>query len=92
MLQDVVAAEALPGYRLWLRFEDGVTGELDFTTVAPFDGVFAPLADPAEFAKVKVNEEVGCVYWPNGADLCPDVLYSLVTTGERPDLTRGRAA
>jgi Protein of unknown function (DUF2442) len=92
MLKDIVAAKALPGHRLWLRFEDGVTGELVLTSVVPLDGVFAPLADAAEFAKVRVNEEVGCVYWPNGADLDPDVLYALITTGERPDLTRGRAA
>jgi len=35
--------------------------------------VFEPIRkDPAVFAKVRV--EGGTVVWPNGADLCPDVL------------------
>jgi hypothetical protein len=92
MLKDIVAVEALPDYRLRVRFEDGVEGEVDIGHMVPFDGVFAPLADPAEFNRVSVNHEIGTVVWPNGADLCPDVLYSLITTGELPDLTRGQAA
>ena len=35
--------------------------------------VFEPLrADPALFRQVRV--EAGTLAWPNGADLCPDVL------------------
>jgi hypothetical protein len=92
MLKDIVAVEALPGYRVRLRFEDGVEGEVDIGRMVPFDGVFAPLADPAEFSRVAVNHEIGTIVWPNGVDLCPDVLYSLITTGEFPDLTCGQAA
>ena len=86
MLKDIVAAEPLGGYRLRLRFEDGVEGELDVSRLISFDGVFAPLKDPVEFARVEVDPDLGTVVWPNGADLDPYVLYAEVTGtgGELP--------
>ncbi len=79
MLKDVVAAEAIGGYLLLLRFEDGVEGVVDMATHLSFRGVFAPLRDPSYFARVRVDAELGSVTWPNGADLDPDVLYGRVT-------------
>lgn len=79
MMVDVVEVRPLGGYRLYLRFEDGVEGEVDVTGIVPFEGVFAPLGDPARFAEVRVLAELGTVGWPNGADLDPDVLYAKVT-------------
>ncbi len=84
MLQDIVEAAPLEGYRLKLRFEDGATGTVDVSRCVQFSGVFAPLRDPAEFAKVKVDAELGTVCWPCGADLDPDVLYSIVTGAPVP--------
>jgi len=74
MLKDIVEVRVLDGYRLYLRFEDGVQGEVDLGTMIQFDGVFAPLKDRAHFEQVRVNPELGTVCWPNGADLDPDVL------------------
>jgi uncharacterized protein DUF2442 len=85
MLKDIVDVRHLGGYRLQLRFEDDATGEVDVSSLVQFRGVFAPLADVSEFAKVRVNPELGTIVWPNGADLDPDVLYSLVT-GQPIDL------
>lgn len=59
MLKDIVGAEALGGHRLRLRFEDGVEGEVDVSRLVSFEGVFEPLADPAEFARVQVDPELG---------------------------------
>jgi len=42
-------------------------------------GVFTPLQDIDYFAQVEVDLEAGTIVWPNGVDLCPDVLYSLVS-------------
>ena len=75
MLKDVIFATPLDGYRLLLRYEDGVEGVVDLGPVISFRGVFAPLKDPAYFSQVKVDAELGTVSWPNGADLDPDVLY-----------------
>lgn len=85
MLRDVVEVRPLGEYRLHLRFEDGVEGDLDLGDVIEFKGVFAPLRDAREFAQVRVHSELGTIVWPNGADLDPDVLYARIT-GKSIDL------
>jgi hypothetical protein len=76
MLKDIVEVRPLGGHRLYLRFEDGVAGELDFATRLRFEGIFAPLRDPAVFAQVRIHPELGTLAWRNGADLDPDVLHA----------------
>ncbi|HEU5106125.1 MAG TPA: DUF2442 domain-containing protein [Solirubrobacterales bacterium] len=66
------------GHRLQLRFKDGTSGELDLSNDG-WKGVFAPLADPAYFCRVELDEELGTIVWPNGADIAPETLYRLVT-------------
>lgn len=79
MLKDVEAVQPRAGYRLHVRFEDGVEGEVDISTFIPFDGVFAPLRKQREFDQVRLNPESGTIEWPCGADLDPVVLYSEVS-------------
>jgi hypothetical protein len=79
MLMDIVGAKALGDYRLHLRFEDGVEGVVDLAPHLSFQGVFEPLRDPAYFAQVRVDADLGTVAWPNRADLDPDVLYGRIT-------------
>jgi hypothetical protein len=81
MLADVVAVEVGEGHRIRVRFEDGHEGEVDIATVVPFSGIFAPLADPGFFRRVRVDPELGTVVWPNGADLAPDHLYERIQRG-----------
>lgn len=45
MLKDIVEVKAIGGYRLWLRFENGVEGEIDCEPLISFTGVFAPLRE-----------------------------------------------
>jgi hypothetical protein len=79
MLKDIVEVRPLAEYRLYLRFEDGVDGEVDVARLIDFSGVFGPLKERKEFARVRVDPELGTIVWPNGADLDPDVLYAEVT-------------
>lgn len=79
MLKDIIAAQTPGGYCLHLRFEDGVEGVVDLAAQLSFRGVFEPLKDPAYFAQVRVDPELGTVTWPNGAGLDPVVLYSCIT-------------
>lgn len=77
---DVVAVEPLDDFALRVTFEDGLTATVDISLViGDFDGVFEPLLDPVFFRKVRVDHEVGTIVWPNGADICPDVLYSFAS-------------
>ena len=69
----IAQVTALPGYRLKVEFQDGISGVVDLS--GDLDGeVFEPLRDEALFRQVRVDE-YGAVVWPNGADLAPDALY-----------------
>lgn len=79
MMVDVAEVRALGGYRVHIRFADGVSGDVDVADLIAFEGVFAPLRDPVRFAEVRVHPELRTLCWPNGADLDPDVLYARVS-------------
>ena len=62
----------LEGFRLRLTLSDGSVIERDVSTLLG-GPIFEPIRnDPALFCAVRA--EAGTVVWPNGADLCPDVL------------------
>ena len=73
--RDVIAVQCLEGFRLLLTFEGDERRELDMAEFQPFDGVFEPLKNAEFFQRVRVAPELGTIVWPNGADLCPDVVY-----------------
>ena len=74
---DVTKVNALPGRKVGLVFEDGLQAVVDMDQVVKnYTGVFAPLLDENYFQLVKVDPELGTIVWPNGADVCPAVLYS----------------
>jgi hypothetical protein len=74
----VIDVQCVGGYRLWLSFDDGSSGEVDFSG-EDWSGVFAPLADPEYFARVQLDEQLGTIVWPNGADIAPETLHQLAT-------------
>jgi hypothetical protein len=90
MPKDVAKVKPRGGYRVWLQFQDGVEDEIDPGPELTFRGVFAPLRDPAYFARASVNAELGTIGWANGADWDPLVLYSLVTRRPVETLLTGR--
>ena len=51
-----------------VTFDDGLVRELEFLTGSHQGTVFAPLDDPAYFARVRVNPESRTVTWPNGLE------------------------
>ena len=54
---------------------DGRTVERAFPEFAtPIGTMDAPLKDSAFFAQARVDPELETVVWPNGYDICPDVL------------------
>jgi hypothetical protein len=69
------SVEPLGGFVLRLSFDDGTVREVDLDAEL-WGPMFEPLRDdPQLFRQVRVDEELGTIVWPNGADLDPDVLY-----------------
>jgi hypothetical protein len=73
----LVDAKHLRGHTLWLRFADGLEGEVDLR--GELEGeIFEPLRDEAFFGRVVFHPELRTVVWPNGADFAPEFLRSLL--------------
>lgn len=72
------SVEHLGHYRLRLRFADGLVADVDLADkVTEAAGpMFTPLRDLSYFAQVRLDEELGTVVWPNGADLAPDTPHA----------------
>ncbi len=89
MLLDIIEVKPLEGYKLYLKFENGIDGELDFSEFTSFDGVYEPLKDPDYFNRVRVDPEWGTICWPNDASPDPMVLYAKMTGDDsvfKPDV------
>ncbi len=67
-------------YRIWLKFADGVEGEVDLEAEL-WGEVFQSLKDKARFAEFSLDEELGTIVWPNGADFAPEFLYQKLRPG-----------
>jgi hypothetical protein len=67
----VIDARHLGGHRVWLRFDDGLEGEVDLAAEL-WGEVFEPLRDPAYFSRFVVDDTL---VWPNGADFAPEFLH-----------------
>lgn len=74
----VTHVQALPGYRLAVRFVDGTAGEIDLSRLVTSEqaGVFSKLRDPALFANVYLD--YGAVTWAGELDLAPDAMYDAI--------------
>ena len=80
----------MDGYKLWLRFQDGVSGTVDLSAEL-WGPMFEPLKDKALFAQAAIHPELETVTWPNGADLAPEFLYRAAqqcNAGAAPEAAR----
>ena len=79
MMHTITKVQYLDGFRLLLSFNDKKTKTVDlkkYSNEGP-ETVFYPFRDLEFFKSVKVDKHTGTIVWPNGADLCPDVLYEM---------------
>jgi len=79
--------EPRAGFRIWLRYSDGVAGEVDLSDLAG-RGVFEAWNDRAFFEAVRVSE-AGAIAWGEELDLCPDALYMQLTGKAVEDIMPG---
>jgi hypothetical protein len=82
MLIQPTLVRALPNYRLYLEFSDGVGGEVDLSDLAEGE-VFAPWNDRSFLEKVYIGPHRE-IKWDNEIELCADSLY-LRLTGKTPE-------
>lgn len=74
----IVEVKPLSGFKVWVKFSDGMEGTVDLSDMAG-KGVFKAWSDPKEFKSVFIDPESHTIAWPSGIDLCPDSLYAEVT-------------
>ena len=79
-LHRIVEVEVIGEHRLRIAFDDGVSGVVDASSW-DWHGVFEPLKDPAYFARVELDQELGSISWPNGADVALETLHLWVARG-----------
>ena len=74
MTPNLKSAIYVDSYRLRLTFSDGKVGDID---LAPelWGEMFEPLKNLEVFKSFKVDQELGTIVWPNGADFAPEFLY-----------------
>ena len=71
MFIHVVEARYVRDYSVWLRFNDGMCGEIDLSN--ELDGpVFEPLRDKELFKQFNIGYHT--LAWENGADFAPEFL------------------
>ena len=75
----VTEARYVRDYVVWVRFSDGVEGEVDLAN--ELDGpVFEPLRDHSFFRLVRLDPELHTIVWRNCADVAPEFLRARVGT------------
>jgi Protein of unknown function (DUF2442)/Domain of unknown function (DUF4160) len=73
----IVEARYVAGHVVWLRFRDGMCGEIDLKSV--LEGpVFDSLHDPQVFRQFQIHPEFHTLVWANGADIAPEFLHDNV--------------
>lgn len=75
MYWDVTAIEVREDSAVWVRFQDGVEGIVQFLPSA-FRGVFARLREPSEFRQARIED--GVLTWPGELDLAPDAMHAAI--------------
>ena len=78
----ILEARPLDGYKLWLKFEDDTTGEVDLFHLAG-KGVFALWNNSENFEKFSIGNGRSLT-WSDEIDIDADSLY-LKLTGKKPE-------
>lgn len=73
----IIACEPHEGYKIWIRFDDGLSGEVDLSHLVG-KGVFAVWNSIDFFNSVYVDKKTDTLAWGEDLDLDPYVLREKV--------------
>lgn len=79
--------EARPTYRLWLRFDDGIEGEVDLSHLVT-GPAFQAWKDESFFRTAAIGSH-GEIEWGEAIELCADALYLRISHKSVEDLMPG---
>ncbi len=74
----IVSCKALPKYRVWIRFDDGLEGEVDLSNLVG-KGVFKDWESVNFFNQVRIDPKTDTLTWGNDIDLDPYVLRDKIS-------------
>ena len=77
----------LPGYKIWIEYEDGESGEIDLSHLAG-KGVFKAWDEPGHFEKVHISPH-RTIAWDENIDMCADFAYMELTGKTLEDVMPG---
>ena len=75
-MNDVIKIEYKGGFVYRIIFDDGKSGDVDFSEYVGRGPVFETLRDKTFFSKATI--EGGTITWPNSADIAPESLYEKI--------------
>ncbi|EMI58267.1 DUF2442 domain-containing protein [Rhodopirellula sallentina] len=81
MILHILNAELAGPTSLSVRFSDGCDATVDLLPLLS-GPMFEPLLNPTVFAQFTLDPVCKTICWPNGADLAPEAIRSLVPTGQ----------
>ena len=83
MIVWVIRAELRDDYKIFVEFNDGLTGIIDFKEKLDNDHrqIVKDLLDLDIFKTVKVDMDTLC--WDNGVDFAPEYLYEIVKASQK---------
>jgi len=83
-------AKYIDGYRIWIKFSDGLSGIVDFTDIIQNNPAAHPLADQNEFQRFYLDDWP-TLAWSCGFDFSPESLYERATGQSVPWLHDNQA-
>ncbi len=77
MFPGLIEAKYLSDYKVFLRFNNGTSGEVDLGAEL-YGELFLPLKNLDNFKNFAIDPEFRTLVWSNGADIAPEYLHDLL--------------
>jgi len=79
----VIKIELRGNYKIYIEFNDGLSGVIDFQNKIKTDhrDIIRELIDKDKFKAIKIERHTLC--WDNGVDFAPEYLHDQIKTEEK---------